>query len=175
MQLDKENTLKTSGNVRGCGFSNGHVDSCDTNYNFGHSGEPGVMVTGCTGGQFRTRQIFLGAGSTGTAVGFQSEGGAAGSSAEIDAISGAGTWDFIGWKTVNSAAAAFLAATGPVDVRFPTRPRIIGGPSSDFSVSTFIPNGLPASTPVGGGLLYVEAGALKYKGSGGTITTVGAA
>jgi hypothetical protein len=31
------------------------------------------------------------------------------------------------------------------------------------------------STPTGGGVLYVESGALKYRGSSGTITTLGAA
>jgi hypothetical protein len=30
----------------------------------------------------------------------------------------------------------------------------------------------PAANPVGGGVLYVEAGVLKYRGSGGTITTI---
>lgn len=34
---------------------------------------------------------------------------------------------------------------------------------------------VPASNPTGGGFLYVDAGALKYRGSGGTITTVGPA
>lgn len=34
--------------------------------------------------------------------------------------------------------------------------------------------GTPA-TPTAGGVLYVEAGALKFKGSGGTITTIGPA
>lgn len=34
---------------------------------------------------------------------------------------------------------------------------------------------VPTSNPTGGGLLYVQAGALKYRGSGGTITTLGAA
>lgn len=33
----------------------------------------------------------------------------------------------------------------------------------------------PTANPVGGGALYVEAGALKYRGSGGTITTVAVA
>jgi hypothetical protein len=33
----------------------------------------------------------------------------------------------------------------------------------------------PAGTPTGGGYLYVESGALKYKGSSGTVTTLGAA
>jgi len=34
---------------------------------------------------------------------------------------------------------------------------------------------VPSSNPTGGGILYVEAGALKYRGSSGTITTLGAA
>jgi hypothetical protein len=33
----------------------------------------------------------------------------------------------------------------------------------------------PTTNPVGGGILYVEAGALKYRGSGGTVTTIAAA
>jgi hypothetical protein len=34
---------------------------------------------------------------------------------------------------------------------------------------------VPSGNPSGGGFLYVEAGALKYRGSGGTVTTVGPA
>jgi len=34
---------------------------------------------------------------------------------------------------------------------------------------------VPASNPVGGGLLYVDAGALKYRGSSGTVTTIAVA
>lgn len=37
----------------------------------------------------------------------------------------------------------------------------------------FIANGTaPSGTPTGGGILYVESGALKYKGSSGTVTTI---
>lgn len=38
----------------------------------------------------------------------------------------------------------------------------------------FVPNAttIPGSSPVGGGYMYVEAGALKYRGSSGTITTI---
>ena len=38
----------------------------------------------------------------------------------------------------------------------------------------YIPNltTAPSSNPVGGGVLYVEAGALKYRGSSGTVTTI---
>lgn len=34
---------------------------------------------------------------------------------------------------------------------------------------------LPTTNPTGGGILYCDAGALKYRGSGGTVTTIGAA
>lgn len=34
---------------------------------------------------------------------------------------------------------------------------------------------VPTGNPTGGGFLYVEAGALKYRGSSGTVTTIGAA
>lgn len=36
-------------------------------------------------------------------------------------------------------------------------------------------NTTPSGTPSGGGVLYAEGGALKWKGSGGTVTTLGAA
>ena len=41
----------------------------------------------------------------------------------------------------------------------------------------FIANGysVPSTNPVGGGYLYVEGGALKYRGSSGSVTTVAAA
>ena len=38
-----------------------------------------------------------------------------------------------------------------------------------------INNGSAPATPTGGGILYVESGALKYKGSSGSIATLGAA
>lgn len=34
---------------------------------------------------------------------------------------------------------------------------------------------LPSTNPTGGGILYVDAGALKYRGSAGTVTTLGLA
>lgn len=51
----------------------------------------------------------------------------------------------------------------------------IGGSSYGSGVSVmFIVNGTaPSSDPTGGGILYVESGALKYRGSSGTITTLG--
>ena len=42
-------------------------------------------------------------------------------------------------------------------------------------VSTLLNQTAPSGTPSGGGYLYVESGALKYKGSSGTVTTIAAA
>lgn len=44
-----------------------------------------------------------------------------------------------------------------------------------FGDYMFLANVSAPGTPTGGGHLYVESGALKYKGSSGTITTLGAA
>jgi hypothetical protein len=53
----------------------------------------------------------------------------------------------------------------------------IGGASFGSGAKVmFIANGTaPSGTPTGGGILYVESGALKYKGSSGTVTTIATA
>lgn len=57
--------------------------------------------------------------------------------------------------------------------------RLVNGSTDIFVVNSgaicFIANGTAPGTPSGGGYLYVESGALKYKGSSGTVTTLGAA
>ena len=44
----------------------------------------------------------------------------------------------------------------------------VGGATSSLIKAATV----PTANPVGGGVLYVEAGALKYRGSSGTITTL---
>ncbi|MFF7130692.1 hypothetical protein ACFZA6_45075, partial [Streptomyces sp. NPDC008240] len=46
----------------------------------------------------------------------------------------------------------------------------VGGGTGVFGLANA--SVVPASTPTGGGVLYVEAGALKYKGSSGTVTVL---
>ena len=49
-------------------------------------------------------------------------------------------------------------------------------PTADSDKTLHIANGTaPSANPSGGGVLYVEAGALKYKGSSGTVTTLASA
>ena len=58
-----------------------------------------------------------------------------------------------------------------------------GGPTDSVVYSQFIntdrllmQNGsAPSASLAGGGIIYVQAGALKYRGSSGTITTIGPA
>lgn len=51
-----------------------------------------------------------------------------------------------------------------------TAPTITGAGMMLANVTT-----APSTNPVGGGVLYCQAGALKYRGTGGTVTTIGAA
>ena len=57
--------------------------------------------------------------------------------------------------------------------------KLFSAPTIASSVKEIISIGnsssAPTATPSGGGYLWVESGALKYKGSGGTLTTVGPA
>jgi hypothetical protein len=48
-----------------------------------------------------------------------------------------------------------------------------GGGSRVVRIATAVT--VPTTNPTGGGLLYVEAGALKYRGTSGTVTTLGVA
>jgi hypothetical protein len=51
---------------------------------------------------------------------------------------------------------------------------LLGGTSTPGVKVMYIANAttVPASNPSGGGVLYVEGGALKYRGSSGTVTTI---
>jgi hypothetical protein len=74
-----------------------------------------------------------------------------------------------------------IAQQGTYRIRFGNSSVGIGATSPPSSGATgivmFVSNltSAPSSNPIGGGFLYVEAGALKYRGSSGTITILGAA
>lgn len=84
------------------------------------------------------------------------------------------TYAFVGSTTTGlglaAAGAPCLIAAG-VEVL-----RGLSAPSGATGPALFVPNlsAEPTSNPTGGGFLYCFAGALKYRGSGGTTTTVGA-
>jgi hypothetical protein len=78
-------------------------------------------------------------------------------------------------------SAAFLNTSGQTTLRLDGGRNVtLAAGASSYGAGTavvFIGNAssTPTSNPTGGGILYVEAGALKYRGSSGTITTLGAA
>jgi hypothetical protein len=79
---------------------------------------------------------------------FARAAGSTGGVGSILSLTSGGNLGFNGWTTFGTSAAG-----------------VIG-----------IANGTaPSTSPAGGGQLYVEAGALKYRGSGGTVTVIAAA
>jgi len=70
----------------------------------------------------------------------------------------------------NSATRLHLDASG--NVGFPTSNQF-GSGAGVIGISNAVT--APTTNPTGGGVLYVQAGALKYRGSSGTVTTLGAA
>lgn len=95
---------------------------------------------------------------------------------------------FADWKTYNLP----INGTNPITSKYVLASQINAGGYTDrlsifdngnFGLNTVdfgsgvkvigIANGTaPSGTPTGGGVLYVEAGALKYKGTSGTVTTI---
>jgi hypothetical protein len=66
-----------------------------------------------------------------------------------------------------------IALIGNRNAQFGSATGSVGGGTAVIGIANA--SAVPTSNPVGGGILYVEAGALKYRGSSGTITTLGAA
>jgi hypothetical protein len=104
-------------------------------------------------------------------------------------IVGTNQWSLWGYlhKTTDGSAFAFerfLTASFPVTNGTSTYSKLIsfwsdGGAAGAGGGSQviYIGNALtaPTTNPTGGGILYVESGALKYRGSSGTVTTLGVA
>lgn len=92
---------------------------------------------------------------------------------------GGGLWVDTRWNTSGNFVLRLTTNQETVEVFQAMGNRNIGfgGGSYGSGVGViFIANGTaPSGTPSGGGILYVESGALKYKGSSGTVTTLAAA
>ncbi len=86
----------------------------------------------------------------------------------------------LGFRDSTNASDTFTVNAAGTVAAFPLANLAVGGTGS-FGGATggavFIANAtaVPSSNPTGGGILYVQAGALKYRGSSGTITTIAAA
>ena len=62
---------------------------------------------------------------------------------------------------------------GSRNAQFGSATTSVGGGSGVLGIANATT--VPSTNPTGGGILYVDAGALKYRGSSGTITTIAAA
>ena len=94
-----------------------------------------------------------------------------GAASRYDQVNGLHKWDMAPWGTagdpISFTQALTLSAAGNL---------LLGGTSDPGGAKVlYVANGTVPGTPSGGGVIYVEAGALKYKGSSGTVTTLGAA
>lgn len=67
----------------------------------------------------------------------------------------------------NQRVLALLGTTPITDTQMPAN-------TGDMVIYIANASTVPAADPVGGGILFVEGGALKYRGSAGTVTTLGA-
>jgi hypothetical protein len=97
----------------------------------------------------------------------------------IDTIGGTNRWEIDSTGLLYpSASLSFSIGTNSLRPLNVVSQNIIVGPNSaslgGASGVQFIGNAttVPTSNPTGGGILYVEAGALKYRGSSGTVTTI---
>lgn len=80
---------------------------------------------------------------------------------------------FLEKRVEGSATTTPLTSMAPGDKRVEaTNTLFLNGKQITLQGVAFFSNISPTTTPVGGGYLYVEAGALKYKGSNGTVTTI---
>jgi hypothetical protein len=85
------------------------------------------------------------------------------------------------FKNSGGTATLEVGSSGAVVTRavvFMTNSLQLGSTSTDFGsangvvISMKNVTAAPTTNPTGGGILYVEAGALKYRGSSGTVTTI---
>lgn len=96
----------------------------------------------------------------------------------IDLSSGPGTYKYGVWQT---GASVRNVIQGPVvfgsnsynGVKTDAVLTLMS--NGTFAPRMYLENTTAPGTPTGGGILYVESGALKYKGSSGTVTTLAAA
>ena len=138
--------------------------------------------------------IIVGGLITGTAFAVNLDVSGASSTGAVIRGAASQTADLTQWQDNTGAVLALVAASG--SVYFPAIQNATGQNVLRFDVnrnmSMFAPSGgsygggnsvlyvgnagtVPTTNPTGGGVLYVEAGALKYRGSSGTVTTLGAA
>lgn len=146
------------------------------NGNFGAGGlitaTTGFINNDLTGSSSIGFVIRGAAGQSANLQEWQNSGGTAlasvNSSGQIVASQGINTATIRGGDALTS-----ITLSSGRGVTFGSNTAIQGGGTAVIGIANATT--VPTSNPTGGGILYVEAGALKYRGSSGTITTLGAA
>jgi hypothetical protein len=111
----------------------------------------------------------VGNGTADTRASFRSS-----SAFSIGVANGAGFAGWIGGSGVTDNM-VFSSSGGTERMRIDSSGNLLlGGTATPGARVMYIANAttVPASNPSGGGVLYVEGGALKYRGSSGTVTTI---
>jgi hypothetical protein len=104
-------------------------------------------------------------------------GGNAGGRSINFQVGGSGVWYFAGaGHLIPEAASTYdIASSGAPAKSIYARDHYVGagaGLGGTTGVISIANATAPSSNPTGGGIVYVEAGALKYRGSSGTVTTI---
>ena len=163
----------------GNGWASPYLTAANPSYTGTLTGGTGIVNVG-SGQIYKAADGKLGVGTTATSLGNLTVRGAAGSVIRAEVSSGTGDiYTFVG--ATNSGAIS-NPSSGVLDFRgngvtalsFTTNSieRVRIDTSGNVAIANTV---LAPSAPASGGVLYVEAGALKYRGSSGTITTLGAA
>jgi hypothetical protein len=135
------------------------------------SGGHGVVIQGRDSQTTDILRIRMGAtpGAGNDAFIVQNSGGttlaAIGSTGNIRALNGVLTPGIQGQDTLTA-----IAVHNGRGITIGTGNTIQGGGAGVIGIANA--GTVPTSNPSGGGILYVEAGALKFRGSSGTITTI---
>jgi hypothetical protein len=139
---------------------------------------------------YNTNRVFVGTNTFGFNTFFvQAVGGTAETTAVIRANSGL-TGNLQEWQNSGGTAIALVGSTGNIrtpallstdnlnaitfgatrNIQFGSATQSFGG--GEVVIGIRNATTVPTSNPTSGGVLYVESGALKYRGSSGTITTI---
>ncbi len=96
----------------------------------------------------------------------------AGGATPVVSVAGADANVTLDFNAKGTGAIRLDAATSVIRTQAGATMAIIGAQSGGTNLFNIFDATAPTSNPSGGGYLYVESGALKYRGSSGTITTI---
>lgn len=134
-------------------------------------------MVGLAGQTSPTQQLDI--GTTGTIGARVNRGATTNFASFILATAGTDRWSFrlnndstndLHVRDVNAGATPIMFATGGKNIQMISATAAFGGGSGVIGIANCTTP--PSTTPSGGGVFYVDSGALKYKGSSGTVTTI---